>query len=358
MTNQYPDPAPTGQPQPQPMGQAGPMDQPRPQLALGQPNPAWQSQPEQPNPMNPMGQPQQPQPAADVDVTDMILPKTNNGFYDSLGMADSRYFVLGGMRQNLLKLIAYAGALLVLIGVFLPAVTVKANIGTTESMSVSLIKSKDGIDLGIVILILAVVAVVFTVLRKKIFTTIAFATSIAALVMTVICMTVEANQISQAKSALSAYGALASAAVSVVSGPGPWITLLGCLDMVVATLGLFLLDGQKRKALGLLGSLPTFSTRQASNQQPAFQQASFQQASYQPAQNQQAFARQASDPQAQSQPNAFQQQTPFMGETPEFNASEAATPAPGASGPLCPQCGAPVKSDSNFCTSCGASLKA
>ena len=128
--------------------------------------------------------------------------------------------------------------------------------------------------------------------------------------------------------------------------------------MVVATLGLFLLDGQKRKALGLLGSLPTFSTRQASNQQPAFQQASFQQASYQPAQNQQAFARQASDPQAQSQPNAFQQQTPFMGETPEFNASEAATPAPGASGPLCPQCGAPVKSDSNFCTSCGASLKA
>lgn len=296
----------------------------------------------------PMRQPQQPRPAADVDVTDMILPRTNNGFYDFLGRADSRYFVLGGVRQNLLKLVAYIGALFILIGVFLPAITVKANIGIMQSISVSLARSNDGIDLGIVILILAVVAVVFTVLRRKIFTVIAFAMSIAALVMTIICMAVEANQVSKARSAISAYGALGTAAMSIVSGPGPWLTLVGGIAMVAATLGLFLLDGQKRKALGFLGSLPTFSTRQASNQQPAFPQNSFQ-----PVQNQQ-----ATDPQAQNQPNAFQQQTPFMGETPESNASETAAPAPGASDPLCPQCGAPVKPGSNFCTSCGAPLKA
>ncbi|MSS12283.1 hypothetical protein FYJ32_02235 [Bifidobacterium tsurumiense] len=260
----------------------GPMN-PTPQPQNPQQN---NQQPVQPAPQQ-WQQPQAPQqPAQSTSPIQFIL-----------GMED-KTFNLGGFVVNVWSIVAYAGALVVLLGVFMPFISV-------WGISQSLIGGGD----GWILLLLAIAACVCMSLRQH----------IAAVVLAALSVCMMIFEFIHAQSVVGDYSS-EFFSVSVKYSAGAFFSMLGTLVLLAGAVAL-LVAQQYRKKNGIAPAMPIGLTQRQAGFAPQGQPMPMQQYPAQPQQG-------AAQPQQFKQPQQFVQapvQQPVAPQTtaPQYAAAQS-----------------------------------
>lgn len=286
------------------------------------------------SPMNPTPQPQNPQQNNQQPVqpapqqwqqpqAPQQPAQSTSPIQFILGMED-KTFNLGGFVVNVWSIVAYAGALVVLLGVFMPFISV-------WGISQSLIGGGD----GWILLLLAIAACVCMSLRQH----------IAAVVLAALSVCMMIFEFIHAQSVVGDYSS-EFFSVSVKYSAGAFFSMLGTLVLLTGTVAL-LVAQQYRKKNGIAPAMPIGLTQRQAGFAPQGQPMPMQQYPAQPQQFnqpqqfvqapvQQPVAPQTTAPQyaaAQSQSN--QQQTP---QTPQgFPQASATQPVANAAPVAAPQ---------------------